>query len=377
MSSDLRLHVVSFDVPFPPNYGGVIDVYYKIAALHQLGVRVILHAFQYGRPGSDALDEVCEKVYFYNRNHSSWLFLRAEPFIVSSRRNPLLLSRLLEDEAPILFEGLHCGAYLDHPALRHRHKILRTHNVEHVYYALLAHSESNWRTRQYYAIEARRLRRFEKVLKHAQHTACISPADTVHFQSLYGNAHHISAFHPFERVAISHETEPFVLYHGNLSVAENNFAAQWLLENVFNKISVPFKIIGRGASNELRAQAHSMSHVELIEGLTTEDIHDYIGRAHINLLPTFQATGIKLKLLAALHIGHHCIVNTPMVENTGLEELCSVLDDPDAMAQCIRDKMEEPFGPEAVQQRIRVLGDGFSNRVWAQKLKRLLFPDRE
>lgn len=377
MSSDLRVHVVSFDVPFPPNYGGVIDVYYKIAALHQLGVRVILHAFQYGRPGSDELAAVCEKVYFYERNHSSWLFIRKEPFIVSSRRNPLLLSRLLEDDAPILFEGLHCGAYLNHPALKNRHKVLRTHNVEHVYYGLLAHSETKWRTRHYYAIEARRLRRFEKILQHAQYTACISPADTEHFQKLYGNAHHISAFHPFEQVSISGETEPFVLYHGNLSVAENNYAAQWLLENVFNKISVPFKIIGRGASAELRSLARSMSHVELIEGLSTEAIHDYISKAHINLLPTFQATGIKLKLLAALHIGHHCIVNTPMVQNTGLETLCSVCDEPERMVEAIQEKMAEPFGPEAVKQRVRVLGDGFSNRVWAQKLKHIIFPDRE
>ncbi len=46
--------------------------------------------------------------------------------------------------------------------------------------------------------------------------------------------------------------------------------------------------------------------------------------AQINVLPTFQATGIKLKLLMALYTGRHCIVNQPMVDNTGLEELCSI-----------------------------------------------------
>ena len=29
----MKLHVVSFQVPFPPDYGGVIDVYYKLKAL--------------------------------------------------------------------------------------------------------------------------------------------------------------------------------------------------------------------------------------------------------------------------------------------------------------------------------------------------------
>ena len=44
-----KLHLISFDVPFPANYGGVIDVFYKINSLHKIGVKVILHCFQYGR----------------------------------------------------------------------------------------------------------------------------------------------------------------------------------------------------------------------------------------------------------------------------------------------------------------------------------------
>ena len=42
-----KLHLISFDVPFPANYGGVIDVFHKINSLHKIGVKVILHCFQY------------------------------------------------------------------------------------------------------------------------------------------------------------------------------------------------------------------------------------------------------------------------------------------------------------------------------------------
>ena len=31
--SDPELNIVSFDVPYPPDYGGVIDVFYKIKEL--------------------------------------------------------------------------------------------------------------------------------------------------------------------------------------------------------------------------------------------------------------------------------------------------------------------------------------------------------
>ncbi len=48
---DKHLHIISFDIPYPPNYGGVIDVYFKIRTLHELGIKIHLHCFEY--PGRD------------------------------------------------------------------------------------------------------------------------------------------------------------------------------------------------------------------------------------------------------------------------------------------------------------------------------------
>ena len=39
------LHVVALNIPWPANYGGVIDIYYKVKALHECGVKIILHCF--------------------------------------------------------------------------------------------------------------------------------------------------------------------------------------------------------------------------------------------------------------------------------------------------------------------------------------------
>ena len=39
---DKYLNIVSFNIPYPANYGGVIDVYYKLEALHACGVKLIL-----------------------------------------------------------------------------------------------------------------------------------------------------------------------------------------------------------------------------------------------------------------------------------------------------------------------------------------------
>ena len=35
-----HLHIISFDVPYPANYGGVIDVFYKLKALHAEGIKI-------------------------------------------------------------------------------------------------------------------------------------------------------------------------------------------------------------------------------------------------------------------------------------------------------------------------------------------------
>ena len=45
--SEVHLHIISFTIPYPPNYGGAIDVFYKIKALHSAGVKVHLHCFSY------------------------------------------------------------------------------------------------------------------------------------------------------------------------------------------------------------------------------------------------------------------------------------------------------------------------------------------
>ena len=39
---DRSIHVVSFDIPYPADYGGVIDVYFKLKALAQLGIKIHL-----------------------------------------------------------------------------------------------------------------------------------------------------------------------------------------------------------------------------------------------------------------------------------------------------------------------------------------------
>jgi hypothetical protein len=363
-----HLHIISFDVPYPANYGGVIDVYYKIKALHAHGVRVHLHCYEYGRAEALNLESICEKVYYYKRSMNKQLLFNTLPFVVVTRSSGKLMENLLRDKHPVLFEGLHSCFHLNDERLGNRIKIVRTHNIEHDYYTNLEKVEKSVFRKVYFKMEARKLERFEKVLLKADVIAAISRSDTMELGRRYKNVHHITAFHPNEYVSVREGKGEYCLYHGNLEVGENNEAALFLVKQVFSKIKIPFIIAGKKPSAELLAAVESFRHIQIRANINTTEIDELIAGAQINVLPTFQATGIKLKLLAALFRGRHCVVNTPMVENTGLEDLCVIQDDPFEMAGVISRLFNEPFNMGEKQKREAVLTVDFSNTLNVKKL---------
>ena len=85
---DKYINIVSFNIPWPANYGGVIDVYYKMQALHKCGVKIILHCFEYERPHSKELESLCEKVYYYKRKTGLLANITLLPYNVFSRKDP-------------------------------------------------------------------------------------------------------------------------------------------------------------------------------------------------------------------------------------------------------------------------------------------------
>ncbi len=366
------LHIVSFDVPFPPNYGGVIDVFYKIKALHEAGVKIILHCFEYGREEARELETYCEQVFYYKRQMNRSLLFHTLPYIVVSRRSEVLMERLLNDQHPILFEGLHSCYHLNDIRLRGRICLVRNHNIEHDYYNSLAQVEKSVFRKMYFKREAVKLRAFEKVMTLASSVLAISRADEETLKKRYSNVQLVSAFHPNGQVSICTGQGNFALYHGNLEVGENNEAAIYLATQVFSDSNVPLIVAGKNPSAELVDAISKQKNITLQGNILTNEIDVLIREAQINVLPTFQATGIKLKLLAALFNGRHCLVNSPMVSNTGLETLCSIADTPVSMRAEVDRLFNLSFEPGAIIRREQVLCPAFSNRESLQKLLKLI-----
>lgn len=359
-----ELHLISFDVPFPPNYGGVVDVYYKIRALHDKGIGVHLHCFEYGRGEQAHLNEICSSVSYYRRDENKLNFLKKEPYVVASRANAELLDRLKKDNLPIIIEGLHNCWIIESLKPSNREIFVRTHNVEHDYYNGLAKVEKNLAKRQYFKWEAAKLEKYEEILAKADGLFTISPNDNDYFQNKYHNATLLPAFHSGEKVTSIPGKGDYALYHGNMAVGENIEAATFLIEEVFRHKPEYYLIIaGSNPSPELLQLASQFKNVEIRANISVEHLEQLIEDAQVNVLPTFQPTGIKLKLLSALYKGRFCLVNNEMIDNTGLESLCTMANTPQEWMVGLDEIFNQSFGDETLMHRKEVLRTYFDNLV--------------
>jgi glycosyltransferase involved in cell wall biosynthesis len=355
MSGNETIHVVAFDVPFPPDYGGVTDVFYRCRALKNAGYRVILHCFEYGRGRTHDSSAIADEVHFYARRKTLKDLFSSLPFIVATRNNSLLLQRLLTDGHPIIFEGQHTTFLLDHPALKDRKKLVRLHNVEWQYYKELAVRISSPAKRLFFQIESRKLRKHEAVLKTANVLACISQADLDYYRQRFEQAVYIPV--GFEQHPVTEEPlnrEPYLLFHGNLSVAENVEAAHWLLK-AFDRYEGKNELViaGKNPDKELIAACEKRSGVGLIANPGQQEMNRLIQSADAHLAIGFQQSGIKLKLLNALMSGKPCIATPQMVAGSGVEQLCTIVSSEEAFLQALTN-LEPATASEQENQRKRV-----------------------
>ena len=349
--AEMKIHVVSFQVPYPANYGGAIDVFYKLKALLERGYEVVLHTYVYGdRHEEPALEQVCSKVHYYPRKTGWCKQFSALPYIVTTRDSQQLLKDLCEDDAPILFEGLHTCFFLNHPLLARRKKIVRMHNVEHKYYWRLAQQSGwNWRT-IYYTIESLRLRCFERQLRHADLICAITKADMQAIEQMVPGKKviHLPVFFDATFPSTTTPTEPFVLYHGNLAVEENQRAVEYIFRHIVPRCpDVRFVIAGRNAQFK-----HIPNNVQIIDSPSDEQLDQLLRTARIHLMLTFQPTGIKLKLLNTLVRGNgHIIANHDMLYGHSFGRFCTRADKPENIVEAVYNLINTDLPAKELEKR--------------------------
>ncbi|MFZ4057497.1 MAG: glycosyltransferase [Ferruginibacter sp.] len=352
-----HLHIITHDVPWPADFGGVMDLFYKIKTLHRLGVKIHLHCFYFSRLPQEQLNQYCASVEYYKRNKNPWRLSFRLPFIVNSRKNDILIKRLQKDNYPVLIEGIHCSYPLYAGKLNNRRVLLRLHNTEFEYYHHLALHEKQPLKKFYFNYESKLLKSYEKQIAKKVAIAAVSATDVQIYQQVFNAPHiyHLPVFLPFTEAVGKAGKGMFCLYHGNLSINENEEAAIWLLKEVFQDLKIPFVIAGKNPSQKLEFLAHEHQHSCLVANPSDKEMQDMIMKAQVNILPSLNNTGVKLKILNALYNGRHCLTNKAGAAGSGLEQLCLIAETANEFKDALKFLYHEPYSDEENIQRNKVL----------------------
>jgi hypothetical protein len=370
----MHLHIITLNIPYPPDYGGMIDTFYRINALHSLGVKIHLHCFEYGRKHSRELESLCESTNYYKRKTGFLSNVSLLPYIVASRRSKLLLEKLTEDDYPILFDGLHTTDLINHPSLSNRRKIVRLHNIEHLYYKNLCENEPGLFKKGYFLLESFRLKRYEKVLVNSDCIVAISEGDKKNIEQSCLKVILCPPFHAYNEIRSLPGTGDYIIYHGDLSVQENASVADSLILNIFSRLPFRCIVAGKNPPDKIRFHASQYSNITLVANPDEEQMSGLIKNAHISILSAKSANGFKLKILSALFAGRHCVVNIVVADAYPLlRQFCVIADSDEEIMAKLDLLMNQPFTLEMIQERHELLTEQFNVKDNARKLVELIF----
>lgn len=368
-----KLHIVSLDVPFPTDYGGAIDIFYRLKALHALGFNITLHTFEYGRGKQEELSKYANVIY-YPRNKSFFHLFSSRPFIVQTRKSVALLENLRKDNAPILFEGIHTTWYLENEDIQKRMTLVRMHNVEDEYYHGLKKNAS-YLKKFYFQQETIKLKKYQSILAKAKHVLCIKEEDAKKLKPYNANVHVLPASIPDIQGSYT-KVKRYSLFHGNLSVSENEQAAIWIIKALHSVLepTFPFIITGKNPSKKLVAICEK-SGIQLIANPSEKALDQLVQEAQIHVLYTSVSSGIKLKLLSCIHSSGRILVNDKMVGGTGLEKFCTIASDAKEFKLDYLGLQLSPVSEEEFKERATFISKYYNNKRNCSLIEKLIAHD--
>ena len=347
-----------------------MEMFYKIKALHDEGVLLHLHCYEYGRGRPKELEAYCTSIHYYPRTDPSGSLLSSLPHIVRSRSSVELLARLRADDHPVLFEGLHTTWPLTQGDWTGRKVLIRLHNIEHAYYRDLSRDVRSIIRKAWFRVEAIKLERYERGLLPKFPLATLTAREAVYCREKLG-AGQVMELPAFIGWAIPLSQEgvgTFCLYHGNLAVPENERMATWLLRNVFRQLELPLVIAGKNPSRRLVRLAHRWQHTCIVADPSETEMQDLIRKAQVQVLPARSRTGVKFKLLNGVFCGRHVVTNAAMVEGTKLESACHQTETATGFRSIIMQLYRKPFTEDETELRSGLLQHHYENRAHARQL---------
>jgi hypothetical protein len=366
----MPLHIISFDNPYPPNYGGTVEVYHKIAALHKAGFTVYLHCFANKIPQqTPELNAITQKIYFYKTSNNPFHFFSKLPFSVVSRNDRQLLTNLLKVQAPILFESLKTTYIASNEKLKDYKKILRLHNIEQDYFEGIAASEKNPVKKFLYKSEARKYRNYESVIKIFDEVVTLSNYETDYINDNFKQATYIPVFHGNDVVADINGFGDYSLYHGDLRTPDNKEAIREII-GIFKTLEYPLIIASGTGEKFVQGLIEDSTNIKFVKIDSFAHLKQLLLKAHVNIIISFQRSGTKLKLINALYNSRFCIINDNIIDDPAIESLCIVANTRNEIRDAVLKLKDRPYNDAS--KRVIVLGEHLNDDKSANKIVTLV-----
>ena len=365
------LHIISFDNPFPPNYGGVIDVFYKMKSLHQLGFEIYLHCFYEDRNEvSDELKAITKAVFLYKKNRNPLFLFSAIPLSVISRFHNDLVRNIESIEAPILFEGLQTTMIINKVKLGTRKLFLRLHNLESNFYAGMSKNETSLLKKVLYYLESKKYISYQSKIAQFDHVFTLSKQEFEFVKTKTEKVSYIPVFHGNEKFNSLSEYGNYAFYHGDLRLPDNKKAVSFLIQ-LFQKIPDYKLIIASSNGKEfVENQSKMAKNIEFVAIENEVHLTSLLANAHINVMLSFQQAGTKLKIVNSLFKSRFCLINNNMVDDQRIVNLCEIANSESEFIEKINQLKSQPFTQN--KEREKVLSAVYNDFDNAKRLESFL-----
>lgn len=318
----MRILQLCIRVPFPPVDGGSIAMYHLQKSLHENGAELKVLSFNTIKQLVDfeKLDEGYKKmtqiegIYLDNRikpfaalfnifTGESYHIIR---FIKRDFEEALINILKKEKFETIILESLFMIPYME--VIRQYSKakvILRTHNIEHLIWKRLAHSEKKWYRKWYLNLLAERLFHYEQwALNRVDGIAAMTKEDEKILIALGTDLPiHISPVGiDTKDYPINEIPNPKLIFHiGAMDWLPNVEGIDWFLEKVWPLVKSKFPAAQLALAGKKMPESIKAYQSESIEvNDFVEDNIAFIGKGGIMIVPLFSGSGMRVKIVEGM-----------------------------------------------------------------------------
>lgn len=312
--------IVSPYFPYPTFFGGAFDIWEKIKGLHALGCNIDL-VFTYKEKPNDIDVEYVKKyvnsIIPVHRKNKIIHLLNSKPLQAVSRSN-LQEIKFNKYYDVVLLESEYVGYVLKNKSLKYKHKVIRVHNDESLYFKNLKGSTNNYLKKFYYALEAKKFSKFSYEIFNSMDRLWFISSDEKNLkEQQIGKQNTIHLPPPINQEYKTRELDNNnILFIGSLFMENNIEAVNWYLNNVHAQISdriKDYKFIICGStgvySEEFFIKKFSnFNNVAL--HLNLESLENVYSSVSLFVNPMKHGSGVKLKSINALVNGIPLVATT-------------------------------------------------------------------